>query len=100
MLVEYAVPYRGRQRWRTPFRRVRLHRRGCSSEHFLEAVPRFTLAFLVENSRDLDPPIEFAGTRLAPLEVESEEARNRLNEELGPARTKLLAENGGRLTVV
>jgi hypothetical protein len=73
---------------------------GCSSDHFREAVPTFTLAFLVENTRDLDPPIEFAGTRLAPLEIQSEEARNRLNEELGPARTKLLAENGGKLPVV
>src|SRR5437764_1008462 len=60
---------------------------GYSSDHSLEAVPKFTLAFLVENSRDLDPPIEFAGTRLAPLAVQSDEARNRLNEELVPART-------------
>src|SRR5260370_1629128 len=45
-------------------------------------MPTFTLAFLVENARDLEPPVEFAGARLPPLHVQSADAQDTLMQEL------------------
>ncbi|MCK9487663.1 MAG: HEPN domain-containing protein [Dehalococcoidia bacterium] len=46
-------------------------------------MPRFHYAFLIENPRELDPQLDFQGATLARVEVASEPARARLEEELG-----------------
>lgn len=57
-------------------------------------MPQYTLAFLVENGRDLRPPLEFGGVKLAPVIVSSEHAREQFQEQLGEISLQSLEVDG------
>jgi hypothetical protein len=62
-------------------------------------MPTFDLAFLVAHARELTPPFEVAGYRLAPLSLRSDSAFDQFKEELGQAGATAVGVGGDAVTV-